>query len=67
MKSGLNVKLGQVAVSSNSAQNDSSSLQEIIYLITICPNSHDKLTKCDDLLCQVGVHSNIAQIHSSGL
>ena len=40
MKSWPKVKLGQVQVGSNIAQNHS-------YLVIICPNSHEKLTKSE--------------------
>ena len=60
MKSWPKVKLGQVQVGSNIAQNHSSSP----YLAIICPNSHEKLMKVK--LGQVQVGSNIAQNHSSG-
>ena len=40
MKSWPNVKLGEVQVGSNIAQNPS-------YLVIICHNAHEKLTKCE--------------------
>ena len=46
MKSWPKVKLGQVQVGSNIAQNHSSNLaHRKSYLVIICPNSHEKLTK----------------------
>ena len=47
MKSWPKVKLGQVQVGSNIAQNHSSSPYEVIYLVIICPNSHEKFTKTE--------------------
>ena len=40
------MKVGQVGVGSNIAQNHSSSMQEL-YLVIICPKSHEKLTKSE--------------------
>ena len=54
MKSWPKVKLGQIEVDSNIAQNN--------YLVIICPKSWPK-----EKLCQVGVGSNIAKNHSSSL
>ena len=45
MQSWPKVKLGQVQIGSNIAQNHSSSLYGKPYLVIVCPNSHDKLTK----------------------
>ena len=63
MKSWPKVKLGQVQVGSNIAQNHSSSKQEVIsghYLFPIHMKSWPKVK-----LGQVQVGSNIAQNHSS--
>ena len=56
------MKLGQVEVGLNIAQNHSSRKS---YLVIICPNSHEKLPKSK--LRQVGVGSNIVQNHLSNL
>ena len=47
MKSWPKVKLGQVQVGSNIAQKHSSSPSMKSYLVIICPNSHEKLTKSE--------------------
>ena len=49
MKSWPKVKLGQVQVSLNITQNHSSSPKEVIsgHYWSICPNSHEKLTKSE--------------------
>ena len=47
MKSRPKVKLGQVEVGSNIAQNHSSSSYIKSYLVIICPNSYEKLTKSE--------------------
>ena len=44
---GKKLKLGQVVVCSNIVQNHSSSLHRESYLVTIYPNSHEKLTKSE--------------------
>ena len=46
MKSGPKVKLGQVEVGSNIAQNYSSAHMKS-YLVIICPNSYENLTKSE--------------------
>ena len=46
MQSWPKVNLGQAGVGSNSAQNHSSSPRKS-YLVIICPNSHEKLTKSE--------------------
>ena len=45
MKGWPKLKLGQAEVNSNIARNDWFSPKEVIYLIIICPKSHDILTK----------------------
>ena len=57
MKSWPNVKLGKVQVGSNIAKRDLKSAQTLLrithlahrksYLVIICPNSHEKLTKSE--------------------
>ena len=44
------VKLGKVQVGSNIAQNHSSSPIRKSYLVIICPNLHEKFTKCEFLV-----------------
>ena len=56
MKSWPKVKLGQVQVGSNIAQNHSSSPYRKSYLVIICPSSHEKLIKSE-------IWSLFAQIH----
>ena len=58
------MKLGQVEIGSNIAQNTHLAHLKS-YLIIICPNSYEKLTKVK--LGEVGVGSNIVQNHSSSL
>ena len=45
MKSWPNAKLSQFQVGSNIAQNHSAHRKS--YLVIICPNSHEKLTKSE--------------------
>ena len=47
MKSWPKVKLGQVQVGSNIAQNHLYIAHRKSYLVIICPNSHEKLTKSE--------------------
>ena len=47
MKNWPKLKLRQVGVSSNIAQNSSSSPYGKSYLVIICPNSHEKLAKSE--------------------
>ena len=66
MKSWPKVKLGQIRVSSNMAQNHSSSPKEVLSGHHL-PQSHEMFSWPIVKLCQVDVSSNIAQTHLCNL